>query len=257
MREINKGYKEYVSNVSRIFEFAIKQDLVEHNPVKKITLPRPKKDLNRKQIKYFTKEQLNSFLNDTKDHEPPMIYTFFYLLANSGCRQGELLGLQWDCIDFKAKALTIRQTLTRGKDRRLYLEEPKTINSNRVIPLNDETLNVMKQWRVRQRAEMIQLGISTFDAKQIVFANIDNGFIQLTHPRLWMTRICKRAKLPMLSPHALRHTFATILISDGVNFKTVSMLLGHSSVAFTLDTYAGIYQNEKKDAINVLASALN
>ncbi|KRK40392.1 tyrosine-type recombinase/integrase [Loigolactobacillus bifermentans] len=256
MWEINKGYKEYVSNVSRIFKFAIKQDLVTANPVEKITLPRPKKDLRRKSIKYFTQDQLKTFLDDAQANEVPLIYTFFYLLAKSGCRQGELLGLQWDCVDFEAKTLTIRQTLAKGINEHLYLEEPKTVNSNRVIPLSDETGKILQHWRIKQHKELFKLGISTFSADQLVFSNIDNDFIRLTHPRLWMQRICKRTKLPVLSPHAIRHTFATILISQGMNFKTVSMLLGHASVAFTLDVYAGIYQGDKLKSIQLLDKAL-
>lgn len=256
MREINKGYREYISNVSRIFEFAIKQDIVNKNPVKRITIPRPKKQLVKDKVKYFTQSQLKLFLRDAQANEPSLIYTFFYLAANSGCREGELLGLQWDAIDFKAKTLSVRQTLARGDERRLYLEEPKTKNSRRIIPLDDATLAVLKQWRLMQRAEMLQVKVSTFSAKQLVFSNIDNEFIQLTHPRLWMQRICKRVGLPILSPHALRHTFATLLISNGVNFKTVSMLLGHSSVAFTLDTYAGVYSADKTAAIDLMSRAL-
>ncbi|MFC6171205.1 tyrosine-type recombinase/integrase [Loigolactobacillus jiayinensis] len=88
---------------------------------------------------------------------------------------------------------------------------------------------------------MLQVRVSTFSAKQLVFSNIDNEFIQLAHPRLWMQRICKRVGLPILSPHALRHTFATLLFSKDVNIKFVSILLGHSSAAFTIDVYADVY----------------
>lgn len=252
----NKHYKEYISNVSRIFEYAIRQGIIQQNPVKRITLPKRKADLNSGSLRYFTQEQLKTFLDDTKKNESPKIFTFFYLLANSGCRQGEALALQWDCIDFEGKSLTIRQTLTRGENRRLYLEEPKTKKSKRSIPLNDATIKVLKEWRLRQRSDWLQVGINTMNAKQFVFTTIENDFIQLSHPRLWMHRICKRAELPALSPHALRHTFATILIAQGVNFKTVSALLGHSTVSMTLDIYAGVYEADKVETIDLLANVL-
>lgn len=253
----NTQYKEYVSNVSRIFEYAIKQGLVNKNPVKQIVIPKKKANLDDTKIHFYTMDQLKLFLKDAKANEGTQVYTVFHLLAYTGCRQGEILGLQWDCIDFDSKTLTVRQTLTRGENRRLYLEEPKTKKSKRTIPLDDLTISILKSWRTTQRKNMLQVGINTMDAKQLVFSNQDNSFVQITHPRLWMHRIAKRANLPILSPHALRHTFATMLISEGIDFKTVSELLGHSSVGMTLDTYAGVYEEQKTKTINLLAKMLN
>lgn len=254
--EKNKQYKEYISNVSRIFEYAIRQGIVTQNPVKRITIPKLKADLANDDLHYFTPDQLHKLLDDAKANEPAKIFTFFHLLANSGCRQGELCGLQWDCINFTKKTLTIRQTLTRGENRRLYLEEPKTKKSKRVIPLNDTTINVLKDWRKKQRAELLKVGFNTMNSKQFVFTDLDNRPVELSHPRLWLHRICKRTELPMLSPHAIRHSFATILITEGVNFKMVSELLGHSSVAMTLDTYSGVFAADKIDTIDLLEKAL-
>ncbi len=257
MREKNSQFKEYISNVSRIFEFAIQQGFVSINPVKKIIVPRKKKNIEEKELHFYTKEELKKLLAYAKGNEPKKIYTFFYLLANTGCRQGEILGLQWDCINFKDKFLMVRQTLTRGENRRQYLEEPKTKNSRRKIPLTDETINVLKKWRAAQREDFMKLGINTLDDKQFVFSDDQGEAIQLSHPRLWLHRIAKNAGIPKLSPHALRHTFATILISQGINFKTVSDLLGHATVSMTLDIYAGVYQEEKVESINVLANTLS
>ena len=199
----NKQYKEYISNVSRIFDFAIRQGLAKKNPVKMITIPKKKKDLDEKKIHFFTTDQFKSFLLDAEKNETALVYTCFRLLAYTGCRQGEVLGLQWDCIDFDKKTVRIRQTLTRGEDRRLYLEEPKTPKSRRTIPLDDVTVTILRKWRLTQRAEMLQIGISTMSTDQMVFTDIDNGFIELTHPRLWMHRVEKRLGMQLYSPHVL------------------------------------------------------
>lgn len=256
MREINTQYKEYISNVSRIFTYAIKLDLMDHNPVKKITIPKKKKNLSRKEIKFFTKEELKKLLAYTKEKEHPKVYTFFYLMANTGTRTGELLGLEWRSVDFENKCIHITQTLSRGQDRRLYLEEPKTMKSKRTIPINESTVLILKQWRKSQMESMLKLGFNTFEKSQLVFSNYENSFIQLTQPRLWLKRITKRAGLPDLSPHSLRHTFATLLISQNVNFKNISDLLGHESVAFTADIYGGTYQKDKEETINLIEAIL-
>lgn len=250
-------YRLQLSNISRIFEFAIKQGIITSNPIKMITIPKKKANLEKKKIKYFTKDELKTLLTDAKENEPYKIYAFLYLMANTGCRKGEILGLQWDCIDFENKTLEIRQTLSRGENRRLYLEEPKTSHSFRTIPLEDETISILKSWRKTQRETMLQVGINTMSAKQLVFSSPFNEFINMDIPNRWMVRICKRTNIPILTPHSLRHTFATLLISEGVNPKTVSELLGHSSVAFTLDIYTGVYETEKASTIKLLAEIIN
>lgn len=250
-------YRLQLSNISRIFEFAIKQGIITANPIKMITIPKKKANLERKKIKYFTKTELKILLNDAKENEPFKIYTFLYLMANTGCRKGEILGLQWDCINFEDKTIEVRQTLARGENRRLYLEEPKTAHSLRTIPIEDETIAILKAWRRIQRETMLQVGINTMSAKQLVFSSPFNEFINMDIPNRWMARICKRSNITVLTPHSLRHTFATLLISEGVNPKTVSELLGHSSVALTLDIYTGVYETEKTSTIKLLAEIIN
>lgn len=250
-------YRLQLSNISRIFEFAIKQGIITANPIKMITIPKRKANLERKKIKYFTKTELKTLLNDAKENEPFKIYTFLYLMANTGCRKGEILGLQWDCINFEDKTIEVRQTLARGENRRLYLEEPKTAHSLRTIPIEDETIAILKAWRRIQRETMLQVGINTMSAKQLVFSSPLNEFINMDIPNRWMARICKRSNITVLTPHSLRHTFATLLINEGVNPKTVSELLGHSSVALTLDIYTGVYETEKNSTIKLLAEIIN
>ena len=104
---------------------------------------------------------------------------------------------------------------------------------------------------------MLQVGINTMGAKQLVFSSPSNEFINMDIPNRWMVRICKRNNIPVLTPHSLRHTFATLLISEGVNPKTVSELLGHSSVAFTLDIYTGVYETEKPAQLSCWQTSSN
>ncbi|QGP76879.1 tyrosine-type recombinase/integrase [Tetragenococcus halophilus] len=249
-------FKTFIFNISRIFKFAIKQGIVDKNPVDRIFMPRKKEDFEKSKIKYFTQEQLNIFLTYAKEHENTKKFSFFYLMANTGTRQGELLGLQWKHVDFSSQTLKIRQTLAKGKNNRPYLEEPKNKNSKRDIPLNNETIAILKHWRKIQREEMLLYGFNTMDKEQLVFSNRKNSFIEMSSPNYWVKCICKRSGLPQLSPHALRHTFATILISQGKDFKTVSELLGHTNISMTLDVYAGVYKEQKTDAVNVISSIL-
>lgn len=250
-------YKEYISNVSRIFKFAIRNKLVNDNPVTRIDIPKPrKKGYGSKNKNYFDAKQLNLFLNVAKKNMSLEIYALFHLMAHTGCRTGEALGLQYGDIDSKNN-LTISRTLARGERRRLYFENPKTANSHRMIPLDKETISILNKWHSLQKRILKSSDLAVEDKQQLIFTNYTGDFIDLFYPRLWMHKICKQAKLPMLSPHALRHTFATLLLSEGSNYKVISELLGHASVAFTMDIYAGVYQKDTKDTLEKFNQIIN
>ena len=116
-----KRYREFISNTSRIFEYAIRMNLIRENPVKKIIIPKPAEKLEQDKINYFTKDELTSFLKALDGLGNLKQSAFLRLLAMSGCRRGEILGLEWRSVNFDENYISITQTLARGKNRRLYL----------------------------------------------------------------------------------------------------------------------------------------
>ncbi|MDT2756226.1 site-specific integrase [Enterococcus asini] len=252
-----KKYRDFITDVSRIFEYAIQLGIINDNPTKRIIVPKRKQEVIEERPKnYYTKEELQTFLTCCKEQEPPKIYAFFQLLSASGCRQGELLGLEWRFVDFKEECIYINQTLARGENRRLYIEQPKTKHSKRTVSLDHETMQVLKKWKKEQAASYLQLGINTNQKNQLVFPNVSNSFIQLSKPRTWMLRIMRNNDLRIITIHGFRHTHATLLLEAGVPAKTISERLGHTNIQITLDLYSHVTERMEKKVPRVFASIM-
>lgn len=252
------NYRNLITNISRIFDYAVNIGLIDANPTKRISIPKRKISVgdNKKQ-NYYTKIELKQFLDLSRKQQPYYIYAFFQLLAYSGCRKGEILGLQWRSVSFKDNHINIMQTLASGKDNRLYLEQPKTKNSKRIVSLDKQTMAVLKHWKKEQRKMMFQLGYNTMNDEQLVFSNIENSFLQVSKPRKWMLQTIHKNNLKEISIHGFRHTHATLLLEAGVSPKVISERLGHSSIQITLDLYSHVTEEMEREVPDIFANAVN
>ena len=252
------NYRNLITNISRIFDYAVNIGLIDANPTKRISIPKRKISVgdNKKQ-NYYTKIELKQFLDLSRKQQPYYIYAFFQLLAYSGCRKGEILGLQWRSVSFKDNHINIMQTLASGKDNRLYLEQPKTKNSKRIVSLDKQTMAVLKHWKKEQRKMMFQLGYNTMNDEQLVFSNIENSFLQVSKPRKWMLQTIHKNNLKEISIHGFSHTHATLLLEAGVSPKVISERLGHSSIQITLDLYSHVTEEMEREVPDIFANAVN
>lgn len=159
------------------------------------------------------------------------------LAIATGMRQGELLGLVWRDIDWSARRLYVRHSLSRH-GRRWWLGEPKTQGSRRAIELTAPTLELLRAHRLRQAEQLFAHGIRVTD-ESIVFADDAGAPLYGSHltSRVFHPLLAE-AGLPRIRFHDLRHTAATLMMAGGVNPKIVAEVLGHSGVAITLDRYS-------------------
>jgi integrase len=226
---------------------ALKWGLISFNPSDGVDRPRVPKH----QIIPLNKEQAKLFLKTAKKRQDPY-YALFVLAISTGMRSGELLGLQWEDIDLKNARLSVRHTLIA---RTKTLAEPKTNKSRRVIELSDVAVAALKQHRKKQAEKRLKNPNwdSTFD---LVFCTkngtpFDNSHLTQRH----FHPILEDAGLPQVRLHDLRHTAATLLLQAGEHPKIVQEMLGHSTIAMTLDTYSHVIPSMQKEAakkMNVL-----
>ena len=163
----------------------------------------------------------------------------------SGIRIGELCALKWSDIDFKKGVMTINKTLQRiyikDKDNKniskIIISTPKTKNANRDIPLNKEFSSIL-------------IKLKTKNNDYILSGN--ENYIEPRTYRKYFNKFLKEIKLNHINFHALRHTFATNCITLGVDYKTVSELLGHANVTITLNLYVHPQMSQKKKCINLI-----
>ena len=165
-------YANYYSVISRIFKYATSIDIIKSNPLDKIIKPK-NRPLKGKE-NYYTKQELTEFLKVYKANCQPVDYTFFHLLAFSGLRTGEAIGLMWSDVDFENKLLGISRTAVVIGDKQI-VQDPKTKRSTRVITLDDETLNVLKIWKRQQIKEYFQAGVPYKHDSNYIFTNNSGG----------------------------------------------------------------------------------
>ncbi len=173
--------------------------------------------------------------------------------VHTGLRRGELLGLKWTDVDLDAGTLSVQRSL----DKDGTFNPPKRKNSRRTITLTARAAEALRDHRARQNEERLRLG-SLWEDRNLVFPNqvekpmnADNLYHRGFKPLL------QKAGLSGFTFHSLRHTCATLLVSKNVNPKIVSEMLGHATIAQTMDTYSHVMPGMGDVAAEALESALS
>ncbi|MEK3819636.1 site-specific integrase [Cytobacillus sp. FSL W8-0315] len=224
--------------INMLLKIAYKWELIPKDIASLIEAPR----LMKKEMKVWSVEQINEFLDHTKHSR---YHPVFYLAAYTGMRKGEILGLTWDDINFEAKTIKVNRTLYKIKGQFL-LHEPKTKHSIRTIYMDDDLVKVLKKQKAKQNVERMKYR-GVYKEHNMVFAQESGEFVYPSAANILFVRYIKQTDLPVIRFHDLRHTHATILLQMGVNPKIVADRLGHSSVKITLDTYSHVLPSMQQD----------
>lgn len=200
-------------------------------------------------------EQSQQFLATADDR----LYALYVLAIMAGMRQGELLALRYRDVDLDGGSLQVRYTLQKLVGGGWAFGEPKTARSRRRITLPETAIAALKEHRRRQLAERLAAGPIWQDGgRGLVFVNPDGQPIDGIHLlRYRFLPILRQAGLPRIRFHELRHTAATLLLLQGINPKIVSELLGHSSVAITLDLYSHVLPDMQQQAAAAMDMVLS
>jgi integrase len=227
---------------------AVRWSLVSHNPTEVVKAPRPAPE----EIRPLDREQAKALLEASRGHRFEALYV---IAVTTGLRQGELLGLKWDDVDLENCLVRVRRTLIRRKGR-LFLGEPKTKRSRRTVRLTEAATDALKEHLARQLEQIEYLG-DLYKDQGLVFATERGTLVNPSNLRKRsFTPLLEKAGLPNIRFHDLRHTCATLLLSQNVNPKIVSEMLGHSSIAITLDTYSHVLPSMQDGAARALQDVL-
>jgi integrase len=228
---------------------AVAWRMVPRNVAEAVRAPRPAPE----EMRPLSTEETRMFLQAARDDRLEALYV---LAVTTGMRQGEMLAIKWQDIDMKNATLSVRRTLTRSGGR-LLLGEPKTKKSRRTIHLTEAAVRALREHLSRQIEEIERLG-DLYSDDGLVFTSEVGTLVNPSNLRQRsFARLLKRGGLPTIRFHDLRHTCATLLFSRGVHPKHVQELLGHATVAITLDIYSHVIPGIGDQTARAMEDALS
>lgn len=234
-----KTIKDITIIIKGSIKKGINEDKIKHI---ELTFNYPK-DNKENKLYVLTKREQNKITNYVLENINSRNIGLLISLY-SGIRIGELCALRWEDVDFKKNCLTINKTIQRVyiKDKnknisKVIITTPKTKNANREIPINKDFLEILKKVKS--------------DKKHYILTG-NEKYIEPRTYRKYFNKVLDELKIKHFNFHSLRHTFATNCISLGVDYKTVSELLGHANVNITLNLYVHPRYSQKKKCIDLV-----
>lgn len=225
---------------------ALRNGLIERNPVKLAELPRQTEKTRREAM---TREQQAIFMEYAKES---YLYNFYAVMLRTGMRNGEMRGLKYTDIDKKKNVIRVQRTLKYIEGEGYFEDTPKTRTSKRDIPLTAATLQLLEEQRKFW-------GFKVEKMDRYLFCNELGEPLSRARVRAETDRIVKRIRaaghdFPHITPHVFRHTFATRAIEAGMQPQVLKTILGHSSLAMTMDLYSHVLPETRAEEMEKIAN---
>ena len=233
--------------LNMLFKMAYMDETIPRNPMDKVQRPKATKAEGKdKEIPAYTGEELKHIL-ECLEQEPLKWRLFIRLLIDTGCRRGEALGLKWKNVDFKENTITIENNLCYSPAKGIYLDTPKN-GKTRTIYVDPAIMKLMKEYRTEQKVTFVE---------GYVFTQDDSAEpMHPDSPTRYFQRFGKRHGITDFHPHKLRHSFASVAITNGADIASVSEKLGHATKSITMDMYVHSDAESQKRASEIFREAL-
>ena len=230
-----------------ILDGAKRDALIAQNPAERV--PRP--TVAQHEARHLSPAEVRRLLTAA---EPSRYHAALALIAATGLRRGEALGLAWDDLELDKPVLHVRQTLGRV-GHELQLSTPKTENSRRDVVLTPSVVALLRRHRKAQIVERLRAGDQWHDSG-LVFATETGSGVDGRNLLRVLQAAAKNANIEGVGLHTLRHSAATAMLNAGIPLHVVSRILGHSSVSITGDIYGHIADTSQREAMDSLSAAL-
>lgn len=228
--------------ISGPIEYGIEEEIIAVNVTRGV-LKRLKLERHRQEdIEPMTPDEVSLFLDTCQKHSPEF-YPFFLCAFRTGMRLGEIIGLHWGDIDWIKKFINVQRSFRRGR-----IDTTKTDKARRV-DMSDQLNVCLQKLRTKRKKEALKEGIG--DPIDIIFHR-KGGYLSQNSARNVFKRILTKAGSRNMKVHNTRHTFASLLLSNGESPAYVKEQLGHSSIQMTVDIYGHLIPGSNREAVNRL-----
>jgi integrase len=246
-----KSIENVAMTTHRMLKDAVRWGRLARNPADAADPPR--RSVERVEIRAWDAETLRRFLDECRVHGDPL-YALWVFLATTGLRRGEALGLRWAEVNLDAGRARITHTLG-SISWKVVSGQPKTSAGRRPIALDPITVTVLRDHRKRMLEQRLLVGAGFVD-QDYVFCEPDGSPLHPERVYQAFKRRIRKHGFPALSPHGLRHTWATIALSNGVHPRVVQERLGHAHISVTLQTYSHVQPTMHDDAAALVAGLI-
>ena len=239
---------------SMILDYAVKMKVIYDNPMKDVLLPKPKDDITSDdKDKYYSKEELKKFLTLVDNENDIKLTAMFRVLAFTGIRKGELQALNWDDIDFTNNTININKTLALNTEKKVVVQTPKSKSSIRSISIDEQTANILKRWKLKQRERFLMIGTRIKKHQSCFTEEVTNSYLYLNFMNANLKRICKKHDFKEIKVHGFRHTHCSLLFESGFTIQEVQDRLGHSDLKTTMSIYAHVTEKQRDNMADKFA----
>jgi integrase len=216
---------------------AVRSELVDRNVAALVRAPK----IARPALEPLTLDEARRFLDFTRDHPR---YPLYALAITTGMRRGELLALRWPQVNLAKATVTVNATLRQEGPRHFAWDDPKTERSRRTLPLSSIAVQALREQKARATSA------------NVVFARLDGRPLPPAEVTREFQALLKAAGLRQVRFHDLRHSAAAIMLDrSGGDIRQVSAMLGHSTIATTVDVYGGMAEAAKERAAAAMDEA--
>jgi integrase len=233
------------------FNHAVDLGHIGRNPCKGTTPPKP----DHREMKFFNEEQVQTLLEAAVEIDERK-YPFYYLAVHTGMRLSELIGLQWKDLDWDQKTISVSRQVQHYKGGGYSFTKPKSKSGIRKVILGDKAVEVLRA----QKTELVQRKANAGDdwtELDLIFPSKMGTPLRACNVRRSFKSLLKKAGLPRIRFHDLRHTAASLMLNHGIPVLIASKRLGHSKASITLDIYGHLMPNKQEEAAELLDQLMN
>ena len=242
----SKTVKHHHDLLSSILGTAVQWNVILSNPAARVSPPK----VEEKPKKFYDDEQVIELFR-LLENEPLKYKAAIYLAVDTGIRESELAGLEWSDVDYENQRIDITEQRQYVHGYGIAVKPPKTKSGIRFVTVSEPVIDLLKQYQQEQDEYKVALGDRWIDSGYI-FVHEDGEPMHPHRPYKWFMEFLKKHDLPKIDFHSLRHTNASLLISEDTDLVTVSGRLGHSDKNVTLRTYSHMIRSKEKQAPNAL-----